>query len=636
MGDKRPCPFAHLAARGYAVASVNYRLSQHAVFPAQIEDAKAAVRWLRSRAAEHGLDPERFAASGHSAGGHLAALLGTSGGVKDLEGPGGDGALSSRIQCVADFFGPTDFLAMNQQAGTLSGLDHDAPGSPESQLIGGPIQENVEKAKRANPITYVSPDDPPFLILHGDRDRLVPVGQSRILHEALVKAGVDSTLHVVEGAGHGDLRDPAIPAKLEAFFEKHLRGPPRSASPTAGHWPAWRGPAGDGVSPDGKLPAAWSPTKNVKWRAPLPEPGNSTPIVWGDRVFITQPLTAEGLRAVLCFDRKDGRLLWKSGLPSSEKEPTHETNPYCSPSPATDGERVIAWLGAPGIAAFDLEGKLLWRRDLGKPDHVFGIGASPVIHGDLSYLNFGPGSREFLVALKKATGDVAWVSGPGGEALPGIPEKGVDRGDRDINGTWSTPIVVRDGGRDLVVCCFRDLVTAQDARTGELVWKASGMGPQTKASPVAGEGVVVALGGKDSTTMAVKLGGSGDVTATHVLWTEPRADSRLGTGVISGGFFFANHRSGIIECRELATGKVIWKERHAGPEGASDTWSSLFLAGGLIYAPNQGGDTFVVRAAPKYELVATNSLGERTNSSIAGSRGEIFIRTHAALWCIGE
>jgi len=180
-------------------SSINYRLSQHAIFPAQIEDCKAAVRWLRVHAPEHGIDPDRIGVWGASAGGHLVALLGTTGNVKEFD-RGKDSAVSSRVQAVCDWFGPTDFTQMSKCPGDM---DHDAPDSPESQLVGGSVQENKAQARRANPITYVSKDDPPFLIMHGDKDPLVPLNQSELLADALKKAGVEVTFHVVKGAGHG-------------------------------------------------------------------------------------------------------------------------------------------------------------------------------------------------------------------------------------------------------------------------------------------------------------------------------------------------------------------------------------------------------------------------------------------------
>lgn len=198
--------FAHLNAlleRGFAVASINYRLSHHAIFPAQIHDCKAAVRFLRKNAKRFGLDPRKFGVWGSSAGGHLVALLGTSGEVSELEGNLGTVGVSSRVQAVCDWFGPTDLLKMNQQAGAAGKINHDAPNSPESLLVGAPIQEVPEKTGKINPLEYVTADDPPFLIMHGDQDRLVPFQQSQMLNDALKAADVSTTLVIVQGAGHG-------------------------------------------------------------------------------------------------------------------------------------------------------------------------------------------------------------------------------------------------------------------------------------------------------------------------------------------------------------------------------------------------------------------------------------------------
>ncbi len=210
-------PALPFLGKGYAVASVNYRLSQHAKFPAQIQDCKAAIRWLRANAKTYNLDPARFGVWGASAGGHLVALLGTSGDVKDLEGDDGTAEQSSRVQAVVNWFGPTDLTKM--------GGSHDQPDSPEAKLLGGPVQENKDKAARANPISYVSKDDPPFLIMHGDKDTTVPIGQSELLLEALKNAGVDATFRVVKGAGHGgrEFSSKENRRLVEEFFDKHLK-----------------------------------------------------------------------------------------------------------------------------------------------------------------------------------------------------------------------------------------------------------------------------------------------------------------------------------------------------------------------------------------------------------------------------
>lgn len=221
-GNKTNSPALPFAAKGYAVASIIYRFSQEAIFPAQVHDCKAAIRWLRAHAAEYKLDAGKIGVWGSSAGGHLAALLGTTGGVKELEGELGNPEFSSRVQAVCDWFGPSDFLKMNEQAGTGGKMNHDAPDSPESKLIGGAIQQNKEKAAKASPLSYVTQDDAPFLMMHGDLDPLVPLAQSQMLRDVLDKAGVAATLHVVKGAGHGFDGDENL-KKVESFFEQHLK-----------------------------------------------------------------------------------------------------------------------------------------------------------------------------------------------------------------------------------------------------------------------------------------------------------------------------------------------------------------------------------------------------------------------------
>jgi acetyl esterase/lipase len=222
MGSKEGEPAGAFVARGFAVAAVNYRLSQHAVFPAQIEDCKAAVRWLRANAARYGYDPDRVASYGTSAGGHLAAMLGTAGGVKAFD-VGANPGVSSRVQAVVDFFGPTDFLQMDAHRLSAAAMTHDAPDSPESQLVGGPIRDNPDKVARANPITYVTPDDPPFLIVHGDADLLVPHHQSELLEAALRKAGVRVRLVTIPGGPHGgETVKQGLPLALD--WLQHLEG----------------------------------------------------------------------------------------------------------------------------------------------------------------------------------------------------------------------------------------------------------------------------------------------------------------------------------------------------------------------------------------------------------------------------
>ncbi len=222
-------PFAKM---GVFCASISYRFTQEAPFPAQIEDCKCAVRYLRAHAEEYGIDPGRIGVWGSSAGGHLVAMLGTTGGVEDLEGTGGWEGHSSTVQAVCDWFGPADLLSMADQP---SRMDHNGAASPEGRLVGGVVKDNPEKARRASPVTYIDKDDPPFLIMHGTKDMVVPFAQSEILYEKLEAAGVDATFVPIEGAGHGGLgfRSAETRKLIAEFFRKHLVDAPRAKRPVA-------------------------------------------------------------------------------------------------------------------------------------------------------------------------------------------------------------------------------------------------------------------------------------------------------------------------------------------------------------------------------------------------------------------
>ena len=221
MGNKQwqPIPALSMTAHGYAVATINYRLSGEAKWPAQIHDCKAAVRFLRAHARDYHLDPERFGAWGSSAGGHLVAMLGTAGGVKELEGDLGNPGVSSRVQAVCDWFGPSDFLTIGKFP---SNIKHDSADGPEGKLFGKPIHENEAMAKQASPTTYITKDDPPFLVMHGDKDMTVPYSQSEELAAALKKAGVWVKFITVPGGGHG--MGPAQTPPVYEFFDEKLKG----------------------------------------------------------------------------------------------------------------------------------------------------------------------------------------------------------------------------------------------------------------------------------------------------------------------------------------------------------------------------------------------------------------------------
>jgi outer membrane protein assembly factor BamB len=433
-------------------------------------------------------------------------------------------------------------------------------------------------------------------------------------------------------------------------------------------WPSFRGPRGTGVSGDTAAPLTWGEKTNVRWRVALPDRGNSTPAVWGDRVFVTQAVAKEKRRALLAFDLKTGQELWQAGVTFEGKEPTNQQNPYCSASPATDGERVVAFFGTPGLYCYDLAGRELWHRSLGEIDSWHGSGSSPVIHGGLCYLNFGPGTQSALYAIDVKTGEIVWKSvppkassppplgglfggllggprpgnpPPGGAQTPTAFENARMTGDMSgkggYSGSWCTPVVLRAGDRDELVLVESSRVAAYDPTTGKPLWTLTGLHSQVYASPAVGDGVLVATGHitpSGTKVVAIKLGGSGDVTGTHKLWEVSLKKGCVGSGVVAAGCVYLVTETGFAVCLDLQTGKELWQERL--PRGGG-SWSSIVLANGRLLMANQSGRVSVLAAAPKFEVLATNVIPtETTCSSPAIANGHVFLRTHDALWCFGK
>lgn len=418
----------------------------------------------------------------------------------------------------------------------------------------------------------------------------------------------------------------------------------------AGDWPGWRGPDGSGVCREKKLPLHWSTNHNVRWQVALPGPGNSTPAIWGHRVFITQAVAEDARRTVMCFDKRDGRLLWQSGTTATEKEGGGSANPPCTPSPATDGRRVIAWFGSAGLFSFDRDGRELWRRDLGRQSHGWGYASSPVLRGNLCLLNFGPGERSFIIALDKRTGGTLWqYDVPPIAADAKWEDYGGDLNDwkrlgsptmPEVTGSCSTPLVVRAAGREEMVVTLPFRLMAFAPRTGANLWSCDGLSTGAYGSPCFGDGLIAANGsGLRSAAMVVRPGGHGDVTATHRLWhtNPPGSRACIGSGVIARGHLFQVSAMGIAQCLELQTGQPLWEERLVGAGAKNSSWSSPVLAGDRLYVPNQNADVFVLRAGPAFECLATNSIGgEPMNASLAVSDGAVLLRTHRRLWCLAE
>jgi len=393
----------------------------------------------------------------------------------------------------------------------------------------------------------------------------------------------------------------------------------------ADNWPGWRGPHGDGRCDETSVPLTWSKTDNVRWKVKLPGPGNSSPIVWGERVFLTQALDTKGhRRAVLCLARKDGQLLWQKETEYKDDEPTHSTNPFCSATPVCDGQRVIASHGSAGLVCYDHGGKEEWRYDLGKLWHIWGSASSPIFYGDLCILWCGPGERQFLLAVDKKNGQKVWQHDESGGHLGGKEQS-------TWVGSWTTPIVLRIDGHDELVLAVPGKVKGFEPKTGKELWSCDGMSNLVYTTAVASaEGVVVAMSGYTGPALAVKAGGTGDVTKTHRLWHQTKGiPQRIGSAVIVGEHAYLLNENETAHCFEVNTGKQIWKERVPGT-----SWSSMVLVGDRIYVPTQRGDCYVLRAAPKFEQLAVNALEERVLASPAISQGEVFIRSYQHLWCI--
>jgi outer membrane protein assembly factor BamB len=400
-----------------------------------------------------------------------------------------------------------------------------------------------------------------------------------------------------------------------------------SAMVTAADWPAWRGPDGQGRSAEKNLPLTWSDTENVRWKVPLPAGGNSTPIIWGDRVFLTQASKDGSVRSLMCLARADGKLLWQKDVEYAEKETTHKTNPYCSASPVTDGERVVVSHGSAGMYCYDFTGRELWKVDVGKLEHIWGNAASPIIHGELAILWCGPGERQFLLAVDRKTGKEVWRH----EEAGGLFGTG---GSKEWVGSWSTPLVVKIGEQDQLLLSMPFKLKSFDPTTGKEIWSSGGLGKLVYTSPLFADGLAVSLGGP-SGQVAVKVGGTGDVTKESFSFKRGSA-WRVGSGVIVGDHVYHVEGNGTPRCWELKTGKDVWEvETRPGTGGC---WGSTVYGDGRVYVTNQNGDTLVFAADPKYQLLATNRLGkgEHTNSSIAIAHGDLFIRTYKHLWCIGK
>ena len=327
----------------------------------------------------------------------------------------------------------------------------------------------------------------------------------------------------------------------------------------AADWLAWRGPLGTGHSEEKSLPLTWSKTENVKWSVSLDGDGNSSPIVVGQKVFITHAPKPGNLRGLRCYDRQTGQLLWKHEVEYAEKEQTHNTNPACAASPVSDGQRVVAWYGSAGFYCYDLDGKILWQKDLGKVEHIWGYGSSPLLYENLVILNFGPGLNAFVAAYDKHSGDEVWRKEFPEQKSPKV---------EDYRGSWSTPVVGdASAARTLLLLSLPEKLYACDPKSGEEIWSCGGLANKlVYTSPlVAGDIVVVDVRlRRPGDGRQGRRQGRRDRNAPPV-GASPQSRSGVGSGVVVDGACLHPQRATARPGASIrTTGEKKWEEPRVG------------------------------------------------------------------------
>lgn len=421
-----------------------------------------------------------------------------------------------------------------------------------------------------------------------------------------------------------------------------------SEAASGANWPQWRGPSGQGVSTEKNLPSEWTPTKNIKWKTPIAGRGHSSPIVWGNKIFLTTAVEGEvvpGAKAVphvedgkpyvhpdavganrkhsfkvICVDRNTGKILWEQtafeGTPYDDR---HRKSSFASSTPATDGKFVYAFFGTEGLFAYDFDGKLAWKTQVGKLGTFgMGVGTSPIIVNDLVIIQGDEevGASSFMVAVDKRTGKEAW------------------RTARKIQASWSTPLLVNNGKRSEIITAGNEAVVAYDPATGKELWRHKGVESNAIPSPVANnEMVFISAGFPAKVAMAIKLGGTGDLADT-VVWKYEKGTAYVPSPILVGDYLYLTTDRGIITCIDSRTGEVKYEGGRV-PIPATFTASPVAFDGKILLT-SEDGDTFVVKAGPKHEIIATNSVGEPVYASPAVADGKIFIRAEKNLYAIGN
>lgn len=402
----------------------------------------------------------------------------------------------------------------------------------------------------------------------------------------------------------------------------------------ADNWPQWRGPMLNGVSNEKNLPVKWTTEENVTWKLALPAWSGSTPIIWGDLIFLNVSLKLSDSDELFlwCVDRKQGNVLWKKSLSKGNHQERKQN--MSSPSPVTDGQNVWVMTGTGILKSFDFKGNELWTREIQKDYGRFGLNwgyaSSPLLYEDSLYVQVLHGMKtddpSYLLRIDKKTGKTLWRVERPTQAIRESPD------------SYATPALLRYGNNTEIVVVGGDCVTGHDPATGKELWRGNGLNPDNNpnyrivASPVVADGIVYAPTRVNPLT-AFKAGGRGDITESHRLWTF-RSGPDVPTPVTDGKYFYIVDDRGVMWCLDAKTGKEVW-----GPQRLkSGTYSgSPVLADGKIYVMNEEGLVSVVKAGPQFELLAENAMNEaQCLSSPAVSEGQLFIRTAQYLYCIGK
>lgn len=411
------------------------------------------------------------------------------------------------------------------------------------------------------------------------------------------------TLGIVDAQGQDDVRMLAVEGE------------------GASYWPRWRGPSGQGQVEGTNYVDTWSRTDNVKWRTPVPGRGHSSPVVWGDYIFLTTARDEAEL-FMLAFNRTDGRLLWETAVPTPlGVEHTYWKNSKASATPTTDGDLVYASFGTHGIAAFDFTGRLVWHRQFGRIDNYHGTAGSPVLYKDRVFLyqdhRRTSDTGAFVAAFDKKTGETLWWT------------------ERTQTVGWGTPIVIDAGARDELIVNSQQLVQAYDPETGRELWRVRGMLREVIPTCVVGHGLVFCSSGRAGPTFAIRPGGSGDVTDTHVVWSSPKGSPFVPSGILHGDLLYlVNDMQSILTVYVAKTGEVAYQGRlgQAVREGFS---ASPVAVGNKLFFTNDMGQTFVVEAGPEFRLLHVNELDAQVIASPALVDNVWYWRTDAELLAIG-